>query len=374
MTSAPATATADKPAEANGIGIGNEQLATNLPVAPRQPKAPLNTGGRVQALVPGSMEEAYRLARAIAESGAAPKAYLNDPKKWDSGFNENKILAGILHGLEVGLTPFAALQSIAVVNGMPSLWGDGMLGIVRSSGLLIDIQEFIEGDANNPVAVCRCLRAGQATPIIRTFGKADAAKAGLLSKEGPWKLYPQRMMQMRARSWALRDGFADVLRGLHSAEEAIDMGELQQQSDGSFSTAQTLPPPPAPTRAAIAATVEAEKVIEQDLGRGSDRMPDSPQETGDEPEEGDESSAGSDQAAPEPVQIPVPTGADNKPDWSAWADTVKGTVAQAPDADWLRAWNVMHSSALNNLKKAAAALHTDVTAAIENRRKELAGG
>lgn len=374
MTSAPATATADKPAEANGIGIGNEQLATNLPVAPRQPKAPLNTGGRVQALVPGSMEEAYRLARAIAESGAAPKAYLNDPKKWDSGFNENKILAGILHGLEVGLTPFAALQSIAVVNGMPSLWGDGMLGIVRSSGLLVDIQEFIEGDANNPVAVCRCLRAGQATPIIRTFGKADAAKAGLLSKEGPWKLYPQRMMQMRARSWALRDGFADVLRGLHSAEEAIDMGELQQQSDGSFSAAQTLPPPPAPTRAAIAATVDAEKVIEQDLGRGSDRMPDTDEERGDEPEEGDDGSTSSDQAAPEPVQIPVPTGADNKPDWSAWADTVKGTVAQAPDADWLRAWNVMHSSALNNLKKAAAALHADVIAAIENRRKELAGG
>ena len=31
------------------------------------------------------------------------------------------------------------------------------------------------------------------------------------------------MLQLRARSWALRDGFADVLKGLASAEEQRDV-------------------------------------------------------------------------------------------------------------------------------------------------------
>src|SRR5262249_49394 len=34
--------------------------------------------------------------------------------------------------------------------------------------------------------------------------------------------YPRRMLMMRARSWALRDGFADVLRGLSIREEVED--------------------------------------------------------------------------------------------------------------------------------------------------------
>ena len=49
------------------------------------------------------------------------------------------------------------------------------------------------------------------------------------------------MMQMRARSWALRDAFPDVLRGLTSAEEASDIVDVT--SAGSASTA-----PPEPRR------------------------------------------------------------------------------------------------------------------------------
>ena len=51
----------------------------------------------------------------------------------------------------------------------------------------------------------------------------DAKRAGLYGKQGPWQQYPKRMLQMRARAWALRDVFPDVLRGVHVAEEAQDL-------------------------------------------------------------------------------------------------------------------------------------------------------
>src|SRR3546814_15381125 len=62
----------------------------------------------------------------------------------------------------------------------------------------------------------------------------DAKKAGLAGKQGPGSQYPQRMRQMRARAWAMRDGFADVLKGIGIAEEVRDFpvvegGEVQAQ-------------------------------------------------------------------------------------------------------------------------------------------------
>jgi len=54
-----------------------------------------------------------------------------------------------------------------------------------------------------------------------------AKTAGLLGKQGPWTQYPRRMMQMRARSWALRDVFPDVLRGMPIAEDIMDIEPMR---------------------------------------------------------------------------------------------------------------------------------------------------
>lgn len=191
----------------------------------QQPRPALVAGGAGGAIVPRDIEQAFRLATAIAHAGMAPKSYANDA---------NKIMVGILHGMEVGLTPMAALQSIAVINGMPSVWGDGALALVRGSGLLEGISETVEGEGDAMTAVCVLRRKGEREPIVGRFSIANAKKAKLHGKAGPWQEYPERMLKMRARSFAIRDGFADVLRGLHVAEEARDMGGLAEQGDGSY--------------------------------------------------------------------------------------------------------------------------------------------
>ena len=179
------------------------------------PKPALTTGNHVAAMVPNSIESAWRLSEVIAASGMAPKTYGQDP---------NKIMVGMLAGLEIGLTPFAALQSIAVINGNPSLWGDGALALALASNLVEDMDEADDGET----ATCTIKRVGRATPIVRTFSNADAAKAGLKGKAGPWTQYPARMRQMRARAFALRDGFPDVLKGLRVAEEARDYADFAE--------------------------------------------------------------------------------------------------------------------------------------------------
>jgi len=65
---------------------------------------------------------------------------------------------------------------------------------------------------------------GKEIETRRTFSVKDARLAGLMNKAGPWKQYPKRMLQMRARGFAIRDAFPDALKGVITYEEASDLG------------------------------------------------------------------------------------------------------------------------------------------------------
>ena len=180
------------------------------------------------SFVPGNLDGLYRLSSCMAKSGLMPKG-ITSPEQ---------VFVCVQMGLEVGLSPMQAVQNIAPINGRPSIWGDAQLALVRSSGLLDDFEEFYEGTYPNEdfKAVCVAKRKGQKKPIRDEFTLGDAKAAGLLAKGGVWKSYPKRMLKMRPRSWVLRDGFGDVLKGVPQAEEAMDYDmDLQlDKKNGSY--------------------------------------------------------------------------------------------------------------------------------------------
>jgi hypothetical protein len=89
-------------------------------------------------------------------------------------------------------------------------------------------EEFVVNDQEGLTAISRLRRRGQPSSIIGRFSTAMAAQARLNQRIGPWQDYPQRCLMMRARSWALRDGFADVLRGLQISEEVADYTDISR--------------------------------------------------------------------------------------------------------------------------------------------------
>lgn len=180
-----------------------EQQANATP-APSVPS--LQTGGTIAAIIPRDIEQVFRLATAISKSGLAPQD-MRDPEK---------LVVAIMHGLEIGLPPMQAVQRIAIIGGRPAIWGDAIPALLWAKGFQI-IETISDG-----VAECTVVRPN-GSRITRTFSTADAQRAGLLGKAGPWRQYPQRMLQMRARGYACRDGAADALSGLYIAEELIDV-------------------------------------------------------------------------------------------------------------------------------------------------------
>ena len=179
----------------------------------KKPLPAITAGGAVKPIVPQDFEGAWRIASAVCKAGMAPRG-LESPEK---------AMVSILHGLEVGFTPMAAMQSIAVVNGRASIWGDGALALVQASGKLEFHKEWLEGEGDKRKAFCHVKRRDDPEIKKGEFSVADAKRAGLWGKTGPWTQYPDRMLKMRARGFALRDGFSDVLRGLGIAEEVQDI-------------------------------------------------------------------------------------------------------------------------------------------------------
>ena len=166
-----------------------------------------------RGLALATFDDAFRFASMVAKSDFAPKDF--------KGKAESCLLA-IQHGSEVGLSPMQSLQSIAVINGRPTIWGDAALALVQSSPVCEYVREYTEGEGDGLVAVCEAKRKGYPASTVVRFSMADAKRAGLAGKSGPWTQYPARMLTLRARGFALRNAFADALRGLITAEEAQD--------------------------------------------------------------------------------------------------------------------------------------------------------
>lgn len=164
-------------------------------------------------LSPQTFEQALTFAGYMAESDMVPKDFKGKP---------GNCLIAMQWGFEVGLKPLQALQGIAVINGRPSIWGDALLSLVLSSPVCKDVIERYEGTGDDYRAVCIAQRHGRADKVAE-FSLKDAKAAGLLGKQGPWTQYRDRMLKQRARAFALRDQFADVIKGLSVAEESQDI-------------------------------------------------------------------------------------------------------------------------------------------------------
>lgn len=168
----------------------------------------------VTTFAPQSLSEAREFSKELAASGLVPECYRNKP---------TDILVAIQWGYELNLQPLQALQNITVMKGKPTVWGDTLLSLVVSHPAFAGCDETV---ANN-IATCTVKRKtkGGIQETVRTFSKQDAEVAELWSKRGPWQTYPKRMLQMRARGFALRDAFPDALKGVISTEEAMDHPE-----------------------------------------------------------------------------------------------------------------------------------------------------
>ncbi len=183
----------------------------------------------------GDFEGIQRYARTLAAAGMVP---------WQDGDTPESQLARaticISLGQRVGLSPEEAAASIYVVNNRPKIFGDAPLAICRQHPLWVEaafdewfevagvrIQGYPPPTAfrdETTAAYCQTQRRGARGPRVRSFSVADAKAAKLFGRKGEmYEKFAQRMLQARARGFALADNFGDALKGI-GCEESADAG------------------------------------------------------------------------------------------------------------------------------------------------------
>ena len=172
----------------------------------------------VANFAPQTFDEAVRFSKMVAASSMCPNQYRNKAQD---------VFLALQFGSEVGLSPMQAVQGICVVNNIPTLYGDHLLAVAMTSPDFEWHKEFWEGEGDTRAGVCQVKRKGHEVHEVR-FTVSHAKTAKLWGKAGPWTTNPDRMLQLRARAFAIRDKFADRLKGIQMAEEAMDYQPLPE--------------------------------------------------------------------------------------------------------------------------------------------------
>ncbi len=207
-------------------------------------------GAVVQAVQPpatsqwtqfSNYDQALAFAKRICDTELVPNGYRKRP---------DAIVAAMAYGAELGIKPMQAIKSIVVINGLPSIYGDTLLALVSNHPSFISCDEERSGSGDDYGATCTIKRRnewGNVNTTTQRFTWRDAIRARLAGKSGPWSQYPQRMLQMRARAFCIRDAFPDVIMGISMAEEAMDT------------------PPPPPLDGAKVSSIGDDNVIEGEV-------------------------------------------------------------------------------------------------------------
>lgn len=198
--------------------------------------------------------EAWSLAQRIAKTDFVPGPLRGKPEA---------VLACMLAGNEVGVSPMQALSKIHVIDGRPAMAAELMRAIVLRDGHELWIEESTS---------TRCILGGKRKGSDRethvTWTMDDAQRAGLKGRQN-WQKYPTAMLLARATAGLCRAIFPDVLAGIsYTVEELEDGDVLELELPAEEGASAPAPAPRARARARQAAT------------RGSD----TPEKTEPEPE------------------------------------------------------------------------------------------
>ena len=170
------------------------------------------------------------------------------PKHLD---NRLKVLAAWNFAAQLGLPPQPSLRHVAVIEGIPQLFGDLPLSLAQAHKDYLWHEEFCIDPEYKPICfenknldapifggVCIIKRKGMRNEKSFAFTVKDMEKAGLSrrAKPGmPWHSYDQVMYVRRARAMALKAHFADALCGAgiaeydsHTAPDLENMRDVSQ--------------------------------------------------------------------------------------------------------------------------------------------------
>lgn len=215
----------------------DNESSENLPVV--KAHVPMVNG----MLTPNDLDGLWRLVSIVCKTDIAGD-YKDKPEE---------AFVAVQLGMSVGLNYMQSFNSVAVINGKPSLYGDATTALCQASKELEEHDEYWELDGerfedyDGPEnltewprelkAVVMMKRRGIKQQKVSKFSVGDAIRMGKWNKPtstgnfSVWQKHPKDMLMWRARHKTQSVVFADHLRGFLPAAVAADIEPIDVTPD-----------------------------------------------------------------------------------------------------------------------------------------------
>lgn len=172
-----------------------------------------------------ALDLAYSYAQSVCGTRVCPARFFQKPEDG---------AAAIMYGLEIGLSPSAALQKVVVIHGMPSLEARTMVALLKPRGYKVrtleQSDERVTVEGIDPAGdryisqwtIERATKAGYVPTIDERTGKYKTNSNNKLIGNEKYLTDPQAMLKAKAQAEVCRDMAPDVLLGISYSREELE--------------------------------------------------------------------------------------------------------------------------------------------------------
>ncbi len=163
-----------------------------------------------------AFEVAQRMGKMLATSKLVPTAFAN---------NLGDCVVALEMAQRIGASPLAVMQNLHIIHGKPSWSSQFIIGALNSSGKFSPLRFDMSGEGMSAQCFAWAMEKGSGERLEGPVVSMQMAKdEGWLGKAGSkWKTMPDLMLRYRAAAFFGRLYAPEILMGMRSEDEVIDI-------------------------------------------------------------------------------------------------------------------------------------------------------
>lgn len=186
-------------------------------------------------------EHAQRVAKVFSSSTMVPAHFQGER-------NIGNVLIAFNYADRIKADPFMVMQNMCVINGKPGIEAKLVIALLNNCGRF-DPLEFEEiGDLNEPkknddgcIAIAKEIKSGKVLKGPKIDWRMVKAEGWYQKNGSKWKTLARLMFRYRSAAYFARIYAPEVLLGMQTREELVDVYEMHPTKTGTYEYDQEKP-------------------------------------------------------------------------------------------------------------------------------------
>ena len=166
-----------------------------------------------------SFEFAQRRAKSLADSKLVPTQY-----QGQQGLPN--CLVALEMSKRMNLSPLTVMQNLNIVHNRPSWSSAWIIAQIQGCGRFLDFNYEVTGKGVDMQCYCTAKRTSDKKLVKGSIVSIKMAQAEGWTRNTKWRNMPEQMLKYRAATFFGRQYIPDLLLGVQTSEEIVDITPL----------------------------------------------------------------------------------------------------------------------------------------------------